>query len=163
MIKEDIQSAGMLKSAQARTSLRIAYESEARVIRERIGSLTDIQNRLELPARKICQLLMVDPSAWNRWTRGKTPVPPHIYRSLEWYLLLKEKHPGLSVQQFLPLNSRFNFQSKALPKFEEDFSAEIQGISNKNTGFNIENRLLLSLMVSQTLTLIFLAGILIFR
>lgn len=48
----------------------------------------------------MCQLLLVDPSAWTRWTRNEEKTPPHIYRALEWFLALNEKtltHPDLAT------------------------------------------------------------------
>ena len=46
---------------------RMKYEAQVQVIRSRIGGLEVVRARLGLSQRKICQLLMVDPSAWNRW------------------------------------------------------------------------------------------------
>ncbi|MBX3022322.1 MAG: hypothetical protein KF799_11670 [Bdellovibrionales bacterium] len=72
---------------------RMRYDAEIRVIRARVGNLEDIRAKLGLTRRKICQLLLVDPSAWTRWTSSGGQAPPHIYRALEWYLLLIEKDP----------------------------------------------------------------------
>ncbi|MEY4615256.1 MAG: hypothetical protein RJB66_216 [Pseudomonadota bacterium] len=86
---------------RSKTADRMSYEAEVDVIRSQIGDLEDIRFRLGLSARKISQLLMVDPSAWTRWTKKITPPPPHIFRALQWYLLLQEKNPGFTPQVFL--------------------------------------------------------------
>ena len=72
---------------------RIRYDAEIKVIRARVGNLEEIRARLGLTRRKMCQLLLVDPSAWTRWSAPGGEAPPHIYRALEWYLLLIEKDP----------------------------------------------------------------------
>ena len=61
---------------RAKTALRISYETEIELIRKKIGSIDEVREGLGLSRRKMCQLLLVDPSAWTRW--GKTPIrsPP---------------------------------------------------------------------------------------
>jgi hypothetical protein len=81
-----------LKSPQ-----RMKYEAEVRSFQSTHGGLEDLRRRLGLSRRKICQLLLVDPSAWTRWTKDETRTPPHIYRALEWYVALTEKEPGRTV------------------------------------------------------------------
>lgn len=39
----------------------------------------------------MCQLLLVDPSAWTRWHSAGGSPPPHVYRALEWFLVLEGK------------------------------------------------------------------------
>ncbi len=89
----------VLKPTLGRTksSQRMRYEAEIRLFRSTFGSLEDVRLRLGLSQRKICQLLLVDPSAWTRWGRDESKVPPHIYRALEWYISLAEKDPGRSL------------------------------------------------------------------
>jgi hypothetical protein len=87
---------------RSKTSLRMKYEAEAGLIRKKYGDLEKIRDLLGLSSRKICQLLLVDPSAWNRWTKKKDEdAPPHIYRALEWYLHLQEKNPTLDQRYWL--------------------------------------------------------------
>lgn len=87
---------------KVKTPLRIRYEVQASNIQGEIGDLESIRMRLGLSKRKICQLLLIDPSSWTRWTNfsGSKP-PPHIYRMLQWYLLLKEKHPEMHPDYWL--------------------------------------------------------------
>lgn len=98
-IEPSIESSTLVSSPAAevgrsKTALRMKYEAESEVIRQRIGDLNEVRQRLGLSQRKICQLLLVDPSAWTRWTSQGAQAPPHIYRALEWYLNLQEKHPA---------------------------------------------------------------------
>ncbi|MBX7231607.1 MAG: hypothetical protein K1X29_05930 [Bdellovibrionales bacterium] len=79
---------------RSKTSLRLKYESEARVILDQLGGLEKIRTNLGLSQRKICQLLLVDPSAWSRWVKDATKVPPHVVKALQWYLELESKNPA---------------------------------------------------------------------
>ena len=87
--------------SRPKTSHRLHYEAQVQVIKKQSGDLENIREKLGLSGRKISQLLMVDPSAWTRWTKHKDQVPPHIYRALQWYLILQEKIPGLTPQYFI--------------------------------------------------------------
>ncbi len=83
-----------------KSSLRLIYAAEIKVFRSQHGGLEDIRKKLGFSRRKMCQLLMVDPSAWTRWTKDESRVPPHIYRALEWFLALNSKaltHPELAA------------------------------------------------------------------
>lgn len=85
---------------KTKSSHRMIYESEVTVIKRQLGGLEQIRQSLGLSQRKICQLLMVDPSAWTRWLKTDG-APPHIYRALQWYLQLMDKHPSLKPALFL--------------------------------------------------------------
>jgi len=76
-----------------KSSNRMRYEAEVKFLKESNGELEAIRERLGLSRRKICQLLLVDPSAWTRWTAPDGEAPPHIYRALDWYLAGLEKDP----------------------------------------------------------------------
>jgi transcriptional regulator with XRE-family HTH domain len=88
-------------SSKSKSVLRMRYEAEVSVIRRKLGELEQIRNQLGLSQRKMCQLLMVDPSAWTRWTRGGEDAPPHVYRMLQWYLALEDKYPALDANFWL--------------------------------------------------------------
>lgn len=77
------------------------YEAQVQVIKHQVGELEEVRLKLGLSARKMCQLLLVDPSTWTRWTREGSSAPPHIWRSLQWFLALQEKVPGLTAGYFL--------------------------------------------------------------
>lgn len=87
--------------AKSKTSLRLNYEAQVQVIKHQVGELEEVRLKLGLSARKMCQLLLVDPSTWTRWTRAGGSAPPHIWRSLQWFLALQEKVPGLTAGYFL--------------------------------------------------------------
>jgi transcriptional regulator with XRE-family HTH domain len=86
---------------KSKTSLRMLYEAKANLIRKQLGGLKGVQSELQLSQRKLAQLLMVDPSTWTRWVKNEDSIPPHIWRSLEWYLALQDKVPGLTAQHFI--------------------------------------------------------------
>ena len=100
-LSDKIETFEQSNKRRPKTIDRISYEAEVEIIQKQIGDIENIRFRLGLSARKMAQLLMVDPSAWTRWTKKITPVPPHIYRSLQWYLTLQEKNPGFTPQVFL--------------------------------------------------------------
>jgi hypothetical protein len=105
-------------SSRSKSSYRVTFESEKSVISKEIGDLETIRGRLGLSRRKICQILMVDPSAWTRWTRTADGAPPHVYRMLEWYLLLKERHPTLAHQYYERLSHPVRPEGEELLKQE---------------------------------------------
>jgi transcriptional regulator with XRE-family HTH domain len=98
---QDLEFVEIDQSLKAKTSLRMNYEAHVEAIKKQTGALEEVRQRLGLSQRKICQLLMVDPSAWTRWTRSGEDAPPHIYRALQWYLALNEKIPGLTPHYFI--------------------------------------------------------------
>lgn len=89
------------ENPRSKTSLRMHYEAQAEVIRKQIGDLEQVRLNLGLSARKLCQLIMVDPSAWTRWTKHNDQAPPHVWRALQWYMIIQEKIPGLTPQYFV--------------------------------------------------------------
>lgn len=89
------------EQGRGKSSLRMKYEAEVEVIKKTQGDLEDIRRKIGLSKRKMAQLLLVDPSAWTRWTSKEGKVPPHIYRSLQWYLILQDKHPELKSSLWL--------------------------------------------------------------
>lgn len=111
---------------RSKTGLRLRYEAEVTLIQKQIGSLEKIRTDLHLSARKICQLLMIDPSAWNRWTRPGATAPPHIWRALQWYLSLQEKIPGLTPNYFLHRPATAPADKEALDQVEK-LHAKLQG------------------------------------
>lgn len=87
--------------SRVKTSTRLNYEAQAQVIISQIGDLEQIRKSLDLSQRKMAQLLLIDPSSWSRWTQKGDAAPPHIYRALQWYMILQEKIPGLNASYFL--------------------------------------------------------------
>lgn len=121
---------------RSKTPDRITYESEVEVIRSQIGDLEDIRHRLGISARKMAHLLMVDPSAWSRWSKKVTPPPPHVYRALQWYLILQEKNPGFTPQIFLA--HRWHGTRSANAENSVELSLQIEKLKQKID--NLESR-----------------------
>ncbi len=63
------------------------YGSAIQEIQKQHGGLEDMRVKLNISRKQICDFLMVDPSAWSRWTAGekggdRSAVPPHVYRTM---------------------------------------------------------------------------------
>lgn len=102
-------------SSRQKSSQRMRYEAELELIKKNLGQLEGIRHKLGLSKRKMCQLLMVDPSAWTRWSTEGNDAPPHIYRALQWYMALMTKDPA-----WHPANTFGIVQNKeGLAKIEE--------------------------------------------
>jgi len=97
---------------RVKSSQRLRYEAEVGLIRRKLGNLETIRDSLGLSQRKMAQLLLVDPSAWTRWTKGTESAPPHIYRALQWYLALQDKYPALDVGFWLSTVARVDESSQ---------------------------------------------------
>lgn len=104
---------------RSKTSLRMYYEAQVSVIKKQLGDLEKVRADLGLSQRKICQLLMVDPSAWTRWNRPDEGAPPHIWRALQWYMILQEKIPGLTAPYFIGKDPQI-LHEKTLSKIQEE-------------------------------------------
>lgn len=89
------------KKSRIKTSNRLNYEAQVEVIKKQIGDIEVVRNKLNLSQRKMAQLLLVDPSAWSRWSTPGESAPPHIYRALQWYMSIQEQIPGLNAAYFL--------------------------------------------------------------
>jgi hypothetical protein len=88
------QSQGLFSTEKRlKSAARMTYEAEVKFLKETNGDLENVRLKLGLSRRKMCQLLLVDPSAWTRWTAEGGEAPPHIYRALDWYLAGMEKDP----------------------------------------------------------------------
>ena len=131
--------------SKAKTSLRIRYEAESQMILKKFGGLSGIQVKLTLSQRKICQLLMVDPSSWSRWITDEAKTPPHILRALEWYLALNDKYPGFDVNfwlhskakttnilfdQTMTLQEDMQLERLQLSKQIEDLQGQLKDLKN---------------------------------
>ena len=82
LVDLEFENSSLKKDERTKTSERYVFEAESKVSQSRIGTLEDVRFRLGLSRRKMCQLLLVDPSAWTRWNRKGADAPPHIYRCL---------------------------------------------------------------------------------
>lgn len=100
---QDVEASGLSGKTRekAKSSQRIRYDAEVSALKKRVGNLDEIRGALGLTQRKMAQLLLVDPSAWTRWTRDGEDAPPIVYRALGWYLALEGKYPALSPDFWL--------------------------------------------------------------
>lgn len=89
------------KSKNLKSSRKMQLELKSKSIEKRIGNIESIRINLDMNKREFSDLLMVDPSAMNRWCKGETNPPAYIYQALEWYLLATEKHPLLGNSLWL--------------------------------------------------------------
>lgn len=115
-----------------RSSQRLKYEAEMGVIRKSFGDLEEIRLKLGLSRRKMAQLLLVDPSAWTRWTSPGQTAPPHIYRALQWYLLLQERFPEMTSAFWLNAVARPEFPAQELKSLREDLSTQVLGVVDRS-------------------------------
>lgn|GEM_PF-4073543 len=105
--KQDL-SVNIDENTQRHLSAREKNELTAKLIKKQIGDLEQIRLHMGLNKKRMCELLLLDPSTWTRWTTGKTEPPPWLYRTLQWGLAVMEKHP-----EFHPLMIRQDGDSKA--------------------------------------------------
>ena len=101
---------------RSKTPHKILYAAEIKVFKAQHGGLEEIRQKLGYSRRKMCQLLMVDPSAWTRWMKDEGRVPAHVYRALEWFLALNQRamtSPDLAAI----FTARYRVQSKS-PHFD---------------------------------------------
>lgn len=111
-----------------RLSSRAFNLKSAEIIQSQIGDIEAVRKRIGLSKRKMCQLLLIDPSTWSRWTTGKTKPPPYVYRTLQWGLALMEKYPELH-----PLANYEKFEQ--LKKIE-DLEAKIHSLEKPHSKEN---------------------------
>ena len=80
-------------SAHRRRNMEIASK-----LKTELGNLDDIRGHLGLNKKEMAELLLVDPSAWSRWSKNESKVPLHVWRSLDWYLRLKDTEVSTSEE-----------------------------------------------------------------
>lgn len=81
------------KASTKSLTYREKNELTSDLIKKQIGDIEQIRLSMGLNKKRMCELLLIDPSTWTRWCTGKTPVPPLVYRSLQWGLAVMDKHP----------------------------------------------------------------------
>lgn len=138
---------------KAKTSLRMNYEAQVEIIKHQVGGLEEVRQKLGLNARKMSQLLLVDPSAWTRWTREGGDPPPHIWRALQWYLALFEKVPGLTPGYFL---SRTEVRVET--KDSDELVARIKGLEVKIEAYSSRIKIYGLLLVPGWITAVVFAA-----
>jgi len=104
---------------------RMKYSAEVKLIQNQHGDLEAMRRTLGLSQRKMAQLLLVDPSAWTRWTRPNGNPPPHIFRALSWFLLLQEKAPGMTPYHWLQTVARPAVPAQEMTSLKNRVALEI--------------------------------------
>lgn len=107
--------------------LRDQYLLEKARIIDDIGDLESIRLSLGLSQRKLCKLLLVDPSAWTRWI--KTDAPPHIYQALNWLVQLRKTNPDAMLSQ--SLDSKVDLVQIIVKKKTESLEREVLDLKEK--------------------------------
>lgn len=93
--RQNVNTENLVDILVPKTTLRHDYLLEREKIKSEIGDLERIRLNLGLSQRRICMLLLVDPSAWTRWI--KTEAPPHVYQALRWLLELRKVNPEITA------------------------------------------------------------------
>lgn len=159
----DANSEGKNQDSKIKSSLRLKYDAEVLAITKQHGNLEDIRRKLGLSKRKIAQMLLVDPSAWTRWTSADGEAPPHIYRALEWYLLLQDKHPEYKSSLWLNSVARPQLSQHEIENIKKSVMALAQReLPNREVQMERLNRKIRMLILSQLLVLAIAALIAIF-
>ena len=79
------------RASKGQGTYGLFYASQVQQIKEKLGDLEGIRKNLGMSRRQICQILLVNPSAWTRWTKSSQGAPPHFYRALEWLIYIHSK------------------------------------------------------------------------
>lgn len=140
---------------RAQSSQKMKYSAEIKLIQEKWGDLESIRERLGLSQRKMSQLLMVDPSAWTRWTKHGDEAPPHIYRSLSWFLTLHEKHPEAHPYFWLAGVSRPQIPAHEIARLKRQLTEDV----GRSVELEMRNKFLLRVLVIQGITLLALLAL----
>jgi hypothetical protein len=109
-----------------------ADQERERVV-QRFGGLDEMRAKLGLSRRKMCEVLLVDASAWTRWTRHSSAdsAPAHVFRTLELLLERKLATDGVS-------DGAKTFKVPAEPSMPQSFIGEAGVIADQvpNGGLN---------------------------
>jgi len=110
----------------------------AALIKSQIGDIEGVRKSLGLSQRKMCQLLLIDPSTWSRWVNGKTEPPPYVYRMLQWGLAVMEKypetHPLSNYEKFEQLKKSEEL-AKRIGQLEKEQKQRGSKTNDRKTGF----------------------------
>lgn len=127
-----------------KSAMKLQYEAEAGAIKKRLGSISVIRKNLGLNQRKAAQLLLVDPSALNRWEKTGNDAPFYIYKALEWYSLLVDKHPNMGNSFWLQ-QDKLELNEKLISNLKSDLLNELKNeelsFSSGSLTFNKDNSL----------------------
>lgn len=109
------------------------YFAEKELIKKEIGTIEEIRQQLGLSRRKLCQLLLVDPSSWTKWTKGEQDAPAYIYRSLQWALAILDKYPETHPLALQLLREKSGKTEEINKKFESKLQLHKSILFDLNT------------------------------
>lgn len=84
------------KDIGTKSNMRERYELEVAEIKLRYGTLEDMRAKLGLTKRRMAEFLLVDPSAWTRWTSEENTenAPLHVYKTMSFLMAQFEENPA---------------------------------------------------------------------
>lgn len=121
-------------SLRAKSQQRIRYEAQLEVLRKKHGGLEAIRQRLGFSQKQMCELLLVDASAWSRWIKHDENAPAHIYQALDWYIEardLRSVKPSVQVQR--DMRAVFKTDLARLDFLEKTASAPITTLAQPDS------------------------------
>lgn len=150
------------------------YQIEREQIINEVGDLETIRKTLGLSRRKICKLLLVDPSSWTRWTKGDgVDAPAYIYRSLQWCLAIMEKYPESHPLVRSLSYEKENKVDQLHKKIEErlsfnrsmsfDLKSEMDQIKRVNLELTQNNKFLKITQITMIFLFLVILGVLVFK
>ena len=98
-------SAKVTRTSKGHGTYGLIYASQVQQIKNEIGDIESIRKNLGMSRKQICQILLVDPSAWTRWTKSSQGAPPHFYRALEWLIYIHNKQPHTKQNKKEPVEN----------------------------------------------------------
>ncbi len=120
------------RTSKGQGSYGLFYASQVQKIKERLGDLEGIRTNLGMSRRQICQILLVNPSAWTRWTKSPQGAPPHFYRALEWLIHIHSKKANHQNSQSL------NSPTKSIVSEDLDHSNAVSNLKEGDLQDNNE-------------------------
>ena len=87
-METNVSTINSARTSKGKGTYGLAYASTVEQIKKQIGDLESIRQNLGMSRRQICQILLVNPSAWTRWTKSNEGAPPHFYRALQWLIYI---------------------------------------------------------------------------
>lgn len=98
-------STKITRASKGQGTYGLFYASQVQQIKNEIGDLESIRKNLGMSRKQICQILLVNPSAWTRWTKSPQGAPPHFYRALEWLISIHNRQAPNNKKETTKISS----------------------------------------------------------
>lgn len=102
------------------------YQEGASAVAQSLGGIEGVQKALNLSLRELAQLLWVDVSSLHRWKNQPETSPPLLWKALEWYFLLVEKHPSLYPSFWLRRDTTLEVWEQIKPHMDQWFQERLR-------------------------------------